>query len=439
VPLNANKKSQDVVVNIDYAKFKYDSTRTLLEIYYFVFINPSTVENENNYNVNIDFEILNNYTDSLLANQTISIPFKIEGNVSSQGKIGQFKLVLPLGDYNMQFSYNKNFSINEKTEKNIIRKKINIDSFEKNELCFSDIELCKNIVDNSQQTESPFYKNTMLVIPNPTNKYGKEIPALYYYIELYNLQHYKNKKLLIESQIINLNGEVVNSKKYFRKYDSFSAAERGVFPVNKLITGNYSLKLLVKDEDFQIIDLKVREFFVSGVNIEVAEKGQSAIKNNSIIFDRFSKYNKEQLDTIFAQSSYIASNNEKKVFNSFFDKKGKLQFLVKFWNKKNRQYGKNLEEIYFNRVDYVNTLYQASFKKGWQTERGRVYILYGPPNEIERPDLSENSKVEIWYYNHIQGGVEFDFVDFSGFGDYNLLNSTHPKEDNNPEWKEYIK
>ena len=73
VPLIANNKSQDVVVNIDYAKFKYDSTRTLLEIYYFVFINPSTVENENNYNVNIDFEILNNYTDSLLANQTISI------------------------------------------------------------------------------------------------------------------------------------------------------------------------------------------------------------------------------------------------------------------------------------------------------------------------------------------------------------------------------
>ncbi len=45
---------------------------------------------------------------------------------------------------------------------------------------------------------------------------------------------------------------------------------------------------------------------------------------------------------------------------------------------------------------------------------------------------------EIWEYYEIQGGVEFDFVDQTGFGDYRLLNSSARGEISDPNWRQYI-
>ena len=72
---------------------------------------------------------------------------------------------------------------------------------------------------------------------------------------------------------------------------------------------------------------------------------------------------------------------------------------------------------------------------GWRTDRGRVYIIYGPPDEVERYPYSENMKpYEIWHYYNLQGGVIFVFGDRTGFGSYELLHSTLVGEIKNEEW-----
>jgi hypothetical protein len=74
-------------------------------------------------------------------------------------------------------------------------------------------------------------------------------------------------------------------------------------------------------------------------------------------------------------------------------------------------------------------------REGYRTDRGRVYIVYGPPDDIERhPNESDTKPYEIWTYNSIQGGVEFDFLQKVQGSDYELVNSTVRSELHDDTW-----
>ena len=56
---------------------------------------------------------------------------------------------------------------------------------------------------------------------------------------------------------------------------------------------------------------------------------------------------------------------------------------------------------------------------GWRSDRGRIYIQYGPPDQVEsRPMNLDSAAYEIWTY--IREGRRFVFVDYGGFGRYEL-------------------
>ena len=73
---------------------------------------------------------------------------------------------------------------------------------------------------------------------------------------------------------------------------------------------------------------------------------------------------------------------------------------------------------YFRRIDYANTTYR-SYAEGWLTDMGRIYIVYGPPDRVERDPFAADGKPrEIWeYYGRRESLL---FVDQTGFGDFRL-------------------
>lgn len=77
-------------------------------------------------------------------------------------------------------------------------------------------------------------------------------------------------------------------------------------------------------------------------------------------------------------------------------------------------------EEHVRRFEHANQAFSTSLTPGWQTDRGRIYILNGEPDEIEHfsGDVSRNP-VEVWYY--YTRGKRFIFVDQTGFGDYVLV------------------
>ena len=75
-------------------------------------------------------------------------------------------------------------------------------------------------------------------------------------------------------------------------------------------------------------------------------------------------------------------------------------------------------EEFYRRVRYADQRFGVG-GPGWKTDMGRIYIQYGPPDEIVRnPFRFDGPPEEIWYY--YQSRRTFTFVDRDGFGRYEL-------------------
>jgi GWxTD domain-containing protein len=75
---------------------------------------------------------------------------------------------------------------------------------------------------------------------------------------------------------------------------------------------------------------------------------------------------------------------------------------------------------FFRRVRYAERHFQG-FGPGWRSDMGRIYIKFGPPDQIEsRPASLTSPQLEIWYYN--QPYRRLVFADREGFGRYTLMN-----------------
>jgi GWxTD domain-containing protein len=96
-----------------------------------------------------------------------------------------------------------------------------------------------------------------------------------------------------------------------------------------------------------------------------------------------------------------------------------------FWLEKagDIEKARELIKVYYNRVFFAN-YYFTSFKPGWKTDRGMIYIIYGPPQSVKVEPLQEKW---IYYKNNFSTTVTFTF-DFSPT-DYSMDNYTLQRSD----------
>jgi GWxTD domain-containing protein len=138
---------------------------------------------------------------------------------------------------------------------------------------------------------------------------------------------------------------------------------------------------------------------------------------------------------------FITSKEEKELYAQG-NLEGKKEFLERFWNRKNPNPGSKIntfkEEI-FRRFMYANYYYSSSLVKrddGWNSDRGRIYITYGPPDQKDRSPSSISQKpYERWTYDRLagqSGGNICVFIDETGYGNYRLVHSTIRGEISNP-------
>ncbi|MBK6909588.1 MAG: GWxTD domain-containing protein [bacterium] len=120
------------------------------------------------------------------------------------------------------------------------------------------------------------------------------------------------------------------------------------------------------------------------------------------------------------QVKYIATAEENRRLRSasMVDRE---QLFREFWKRRDPSpetpRNELMEEYYF-RIDYADDKY-STHRAGWETDRGRVFILYGEPTDIERHPFESGSRpYEIWFYHNLNR--RFVFVDYTGFGDYTL-------------------
>ena len=173
-------------------------------------------------------------------------------------------------------------------------------------------------------------------------------------------------------------------------------------------------------------------FLASCVLIQAWSSGQDMSRSASPGREPVSQWSRQWLDEVVP---YIITTAEKEVFLSLPTEEERGKFIAAFWNKRDpdpRTEENEFKMDYYRRIALANAFLGVAGMNGWQTDRGKILILLGPPTEVQR-DFSPAGATstiisgprETWSYWGLSDpalpyNLEFTFVDRTGTGHYLL-------------------
>ncbi|HDQ00314.1 MAG TPA: GWxTD domain-containing protein [bacterium] len=431
----------------DYAFFRSQEQFVLIEIYYSILRDAlQFVQDGEKWKAEFVFTAEIRKNDSLLAQtpwKNVDIIDSLSQITSGQRLYGVGYFAVKPGDYMLKVELqdiNSQYSRQYQSE-------LEVEPFTADRIELSDIQLASQISRSNEPNR--FFKNGYMVIPNSERFYGTGLPMLMFYAEIYNLKKADEPdttKYMVQFKVLGSDGQVVREfPEKMRLKPGNSAVEVSGVNIISFRSGTYFLELSAHDLFNDATVSKRKKFYVYREgDLAVSDSVSNELMRQKIEAAYQRIYDEMSIDDVedeFDAASYIASSEEKKIFKTL-DSIGKRAFLIEFWKKRDEtpQTPENeFRQHYLSLVRTANEQFKG-FKKGWKTDRGRVLLLYGVPDEIERfPYSAENKPHIIWKYFSIQGGVMFVFVDKRDFGRYELVHSTARGELNDAEWERWIR
>jgi GWxTD domain-containing protein len=136
---------------------------------------------------------------------------------------------------------------------------------------------------------------------------------------------------------------------------------------------------------------------------------------------------------------YIITDEERKAFMSLSNDEERDAFIEAFWQRRNPNPDSpenEFREEHYRRIAYANEHFAAG-KPGWKTDRGHIYIAFGPPDDIDAhpsgglyertPEEGGGETTtfpfEVWHYRYLEGigeNIDIEFVDSCQCGDYHF-------------------
>jgi len=287
-------------------------------------------------------------------------------------------------------------------------------------------------------------------------KYGYELPPLYA-----NFVPENQYTLPFALEIYNV-PRVLGNRKLKAKCFIEQAESHMVANPNNILT----LDLPTKDvvlllNEFNVFNLPSGNYFAV---VELLDDLDSLLLLDMVFFQKSNpsvKLNLEDYSHADFHGTFVEADTDRKVLmdyvkclypisnyteREFYEERLKTvpiekmqQFFYNFWLRRNPN---NPEEAWLNykkRVDYVQSRYGSKQVKGYLTERGRVYLQYGPPNEVkEVPSDPVTLPYEIWQYYYLNNQTDVKFIFYDPVltsNDYELLHSTLYGEVSDPNWR----
>jgi len=438
--LFSQSQSSQFRVQYDVARFRGDQSHLYVEVYYSFdvsLLSYKAVGGSFQSEAIMSVSFKRSSDDSIVARQAWRIPFSIPDTAivhDSRSYVDVLGFVLQSDIYRL---YLVAYDVNNPKTKDSISVLVDLTSIPSDKIALSDVQLANSIRQIEKDSANRFYKNTLEVHPYPSKIFGEHQPVLFYYLEAYNLNRNVSDYYYTKAIITNAVGkEVINHEKRKNRVNE-SNVEVGTMKVNTLRTGVYTFTYTVIDSVDNTQSLSSKRFFVYNPSLPVDTLVAAA--SGSVDASEYATMSEEELDKEFQQSRYVATAQEIDHYRKLKGVEAKRKALFEFWSSRDEDKSTPFNETrneYFKRVAFVNVQFKTGFKEGWKTDRGRVYIMYGPWDDIERHANETDIKpYEIWYYNSIQGGVQFIFGDRSGFSDYVLLHSTHRNELQDVNWQ----
>jgi GWxTD domain-containing protein len=128
-----------------------------------------------------------------------------------------------------------------------------------------------------------------------------------------------------------------------------------------------------------------------------------------------------QNEEFLSEVRYIITPEERKIFLELPDSE-KENFKEEFWRRRDPDPETEENEFkleYFSRIQRANEIFPSEGRPGWLTDRGRIYVLFGPPMDriTNAAFETEEQCSEVWYY----GNFPVVFVDKYCRGEFVLI------------------
>lgn len=315
-------------------------------------------------------------------------------------------------------------------------------SFPKDTVCISGIEL----IESFAVASSPgiLTKSGYDLVPYVSNFFPETVNRLTFYAEVYNTEKVlgiADKFLVtyyIESfEMENAIAEYVRIKREDTKPVNVLFNE---FDISHLPSGNYNLVIEVRNKRNELVASNKIFFQRSNPNIQLDVNEIASINVENTFAARIA-----QRDTLaeFIRMVYPISSQIERTFANNLIKNGELitlqQFFLNFWRVRDNFNPESAWIKYYDEVKKVNASFSTRTKKGYETDRGRVFLQYGAPNAISESYYEPNAyPYEIWHYYQLKNQRNKKFVFYSreiSTNDFELIHSDATGELANYQWQ----
>jgi GWxTD domain-containing protein len=283
----------------------------------------------------------------------------------------------------------------------------------------SELELARVLVAAPEGSDNSLLKGGYLVYPAASGVFT--LPSdhiLYGYVEIYDTA---GEIVRFRSRLESPSGEVIFARPWSEVLVPEGAGAIGMLDSLDLQAARSSgLHRMVFAMVVRGDTLEVEKLLIIGRSTEemVAETGETMEEITGIPFpDEF---------------RLLLSTEEEALFEDL-DDEARTRFYASYW------LGSAADRLAFEQRCLECVRYAGAFAEGWRTDRGRVYVIYGAPNDIEAMPLSiDQIPYEIWSYYGSGANNSFVFADRSGTGDYEQIFSTVEGETSYSNWEDML-
>lgn len=385
----------------------------------------------------------------------ITITFEKEGNIEKFKKyqlmspkvgdtatidfnfIDQQRFLLPNGKYDLTFKLIDHYG---DTIPSVINQKVEI-LYPEDQVNVSGIQLVESA--SKAAEKGALTKSGYDLVPYVDNFYPQSSDAMTFYTEIYNTDKIMgegNKFLTMYSIKSYETGQLVS--RFVSSLRMKTAPVQTLlkkFDIRQLPSGNYNLVVEVRDKHNEVIASNRLFFQRSNPDIQMELNDITAVGIENTFVQKFTDADtlREHIRSIRPISTQIEQ--------AFMDRnlenmelKEMQQYFLNFWMGRSSLRPEHAWKKYKKRVDVVNELFSTITRKGYDTDRGRVYLEYGDPNtRAVRHHDPRLLPYEIWHYYSIKNQRNAKFLFFSRddvTNDFELLHSNLRGELRNRNW-----
>ena len=176
--------------------------------------------------------------------------------------------------------------------------------------------------------------------------------------------------------------------------------------------------LLQDKNGFYSIDFDIPTNYYGSINLSLLI-GEHVLRKDILIEHLNNNFWTNDINEIIGVMRYILPISDIKLIKDM-NSDDKMDYITNYWTDKDPDSTTQENELlieFTNRVKFVNTNF-SDLSKGWRSDRGRIYILYGEPERVESYSNQSDGIYEIWEY---PSGIKFIFLDRNGFGNFILI------------------